>query len=214
MLPIMKIMDPHGTENSQSEAPTIRPIEESNIPAVINLYKLNYGDNFADPRFYDEKWIKRQIYSESMIWLILEEKSQLLASGAIILSHGDYNDQIGEIGRLVVHPKHTGRGLMRHLIDALLDATGSSVEFAFVEPRTTHTTVQGMMERVGYATIGFLPQTFKFGDRRESMMLYANLYGNRRDLRSNKMPQVIPEVKTLAQHALSGSRFAHFSRHF
>ena len=58
--------------------------------------------------------MKRGIYSDNIIWLVIEDEGKILASGAAVLDFGDYNDQIAEIGRLVVDPEESGSGLGRH----------------------------------------------------------------------------------------------------
>jgi len=197
-------MHEYGTSDFRFADPAARHIEEKDIPAVIELFKLNYGDDYAIPEFYDERWVKRGIYSDHIIWLVLEEAGEVIASGACVLDYGDANDQIGELGRLVVHPQRKGRGLGRRIINALLDATDDTVEFAFGEARTVHPLSQGLFEKAGFAPIGFLPQTYTFGERRESFVIYARLYGNGPALRRTAAPpRVIPEVAPLARHVLA-----------
>jgi RimJ/RimL family protein N-acetyltransferase len=193
----------YGTTDFRFRDPAVRLITEDDIPAVIELFRLNYGDDYAIPQFYDERWVKHGIYSDHIIWLVIEEDGEVVASGALILDYGDYNDQIGEIGRLVVHPDRKGRGLGRRIVNALLDATDDTVEFAFGEARTVHPKSQALFEGSGFAAIGFLPQAYAFGEVRESFVLYGNLYGNARLLRRPDPPQVIPEVAALARHALA-----------
>jgi predicted GNAT family N-acyltransferase len=67
--------------------------------------------------------------------------------GAAILNFGDYNDQIAEIGRLVVDPAAGRKGLGRTLFDAV-DASDDRVEFASAR-RTTHVKTQRIFDRVG-----------------------------------------------------------------
>lgn len=196
-------MHEYGTSNFQFADSAARHIKESDIPGVINLFKRNYGDDYAIPEFYDDQWVKRGIYSDHIIWLVLEEEGEVVASGACVLDYGDANDQIGEIGRVVVHPDRKGRGLGKRLVAALLDATDDTVEFAFGEARTVHPLSQMLFERAGFSAVGFLPQTYTFGEARESFVLYAQLYGNGKMLRAKKPPQVISEVAPLARHALS-----------
>jgi RimJ/RimL family protein N-acetyltransferase len=199
-------MHEYGTRGFQFTDASARHIRESDIPAVINLFKLNYGDDYAIPEFYDEHWVKRGIYSDHIIWLVLEEADGVSASGAVVLDYGDYNDQIGEIGRLVVHPERKGRGLGKRLVQALLDATDDTVEFAFGEARTVHPLSQALFEKADFVPIGFLPQAYSFGDARESFVLYAHLYGNGGLLRREQPPEVIPAVVPLAQHVLASMK--------
>ena len=63
-----------------------RPIKEEDIPHVINLFRANYGDDYAIPEFYDPQWVKRGIYSDNIIWLVIEDEGKIVASGACILN--------------------------------------------------------------------------------------------------------------------------------
>lgn len=179
----------------------IREIREEDIEQVIQLFRANYGDDYAIPEFYDPQWVKRGIYSDHIIWLVIEERERIVASGAAILDFGDYNDQIAEIGRLVVDPAESGKGLGRTLLNALVDASDDRVEFAFGEARTTHIKTQKIFDRVGLVPLGFLPMAYLMSWR-ESWVLSGQLFGNGRHLRQVGAAQVIPEVLPLAELAL------------
>jgi RimJ/RimL family protein N-acetyltransferase/CRP-like cAMP-binding protein len=180
---------------------TIRDIREGDIEAVIELFRKNYGDDYAIPEFYDPQWVKRGIYSDHIIWLVDEQDGRIVASGACILNYGDYNDQIGEIGRLVVDPEVGGRGLGRSMLTALVDASDERVEFAFAEARTVHPRTQKIDDRIGLVALGFLPMYYRFGWR-ESLVLSGQLFGNGRTLRRPGSAEVIPAVAPLAELSL------------
>lgn len=180
----------------------VRPIHEEDIEQVIQLFRLNYGDDYAIPEFYDPQWVKRGIYSDNIIWLVIEEEGRVVASGAAILDFGDYNDQIAEIGRLVVNPAYGGRGLGRSLLDALVDASDDRVEFAFGEARTTHSKTQRIFDHVGLVPLGFLPMAYLMSWR-ESWVLSGQLFENGRRMRQTGTAQVIPEVASIAGLSLS-----------
>src|SRR5512142_1408696 len=179
----------------------IREIREEDIEKVIQLFRANYGDDYAIPEFYDPQWVKRGIYSDHIIWLVIEEAGRIVASGAAILDFGDYNDQIAEIGRLVVDPERGGKGLGRKLLDALVDASDDRVEFGFGEARTTHPKTQKIFDHVGLVPVGFLPMAYMM-TYRESWVLSGQLFGNGRALRQVGAAQVIPEVVPIAEVAL------------
>jgi ribosomal protein S18 acetylase RimI-like enzyme len=179
----------------------IRPIREEDIEQVIQLFRLNYGDDYAIPEFYDPLWVKRGIYSDHIIWMVIEEAGQIVASGAAILDFGDYNDQIAEIGRLVVDPNAGGRGLGRQLLDALVDESDNRVEFAFGEARTTHIKTQRLFDRVGLPPLGFLPMMYPIRWR-ESWVLSGQLFNNGRRLRHPGPAHLVPEAVELARLSL------------
>jgi len=175
----------------------IRPIQEEDIEGVINLFRENYGDDYAMPEFYDPQWVKRGIYSDHIIWLVVEDNGAIVASGACILNFGDYNDLIGEIGRVVVDPDTAGKGLGREILTALVDAADQRVEFAFAEARTVHPKTQKINDRIGLVALGFLPLHYKM-KWRESVVLEGQLFGNGRSLRRVGQAEVIPAVAPLA----------------
>lgn len=179
----------------------IRSVTEEDIEAIINLFRLNYGDDYAIPEFYDPMWVKRGIYSDHIIWLVVEDEGRVVASGACILNAGDYNDQIGEIGRIVVDPTAGGKGLGRAMLAALVDASDERVEFAFAEARTTHPKTQKICDHLGLVPLGFLPMAYQMSWR-ESFILSGQLFGNGRVLRDPDEVIVIPEVGTLARMSL------------
>jgi RimJ/RimL family protein N-acetyltransferase len=191
----------------------IRPIREEDIEQVIQLFRLNYGDEYAIPEFYDPQWLKRGIYSDHIIWMVIEDEdptgygTRIVASGAAILDFGDYNDQIAEIGRLVVDPRVGGKGLGRQLLFALVDASDDRVEFAFGEARTTHIKTQRIFDRVGLVPLGFLPMAYRI-KWRESWVLSGQLFNNGRTLRQPETIQVIPSVAPIASLALRNLELA------
>ena len=179
----------------------VRPVQESDIPQVIALFHENYGDSYSMPEFYDPQWVKRGIYSDHIIWLVVEDEGKVVASGAVILNSGDYNDLIGEIGRVVVDPHAAGKGLGGTLLSALVEAADQQVEFTFAEARTVHPKTQKINDHIGLAPLGFLPMHYRM-QWRESLALAGQLHGNGRSLRRAGEAQVIPVVAPLARLSL------------
>lgn len=179
----------------------VRPIQENDIQSVIELFRENYGDDYAMPEFYDPQWVKRGIYSDNIIWLVIEDEGKIAASGACILNFGDYNDLIGEIGRVVVDPDTAGKGLGRAILTALVDAADERVEFTFAEARTVHPKTQKINDRIGLVPLGFLPLHYKM-KWRESVVLDGQLFGNGRTLRRTGQAEVVPAVEPLARLSL------------
>ncbi|MHB8867676.1 MAG: GNAT family N-acetyltransferase [Thermoleophilia bacterium] len=179
----------------------IRPVREDDVEPIIGLFRANYGNDYAIPEFYDPQWVKRGIYSDHIIWLVIEDAGRVVGSGACILDFGDYNDQIGEIGRLVVDPNVGGKGLGKRLLAALVDASDDRVEFGFAEARTVHPKTQRIMDDVEMPPLGFLPQFYRM-EWRESFVLNGQLFGNGRRLRHPGSVDVIPSVEPLARLSL------------
>src|SRR6267378_1158318 len=157
-------MDPlfkaYGSIAFQQKDLAIRYVEERDIPAIANLFRLNYGEGYCHPDVYDGSWVKRSIHSDLTICLVLEEEGMVLSTGSVVLNHGDYNDKSGELARLVVHPWYSGRGVGKRVIDALFKVAENSLEFAIGEARTAHPISQEMLERAAFSLIGFVPQYY------------------------------------------------------
>lgn len=186
----------------------VRPIEERDILHVINLLKLNYGDDYPDPELYDEKWVRCAICNDNVHWRVAEDirNEEILASGAIKLDYGDYDDQLGIIGRLVAHPQRRAGGLLplgSNIVRDLVSEAEKKVECVVSDARTAIRTSQLMVEHAGLRAVGFLPHYKFFKKKPENLVVYTNLYGEGRMLRSEKLPQVIEEVAPLASHVLS-----------
>jgi hypothetical protein len=186
----------------------VRPVEERDIPDIINLLWLNYGEDYPDRELYDGKWVKRAVHNDNVCWLLAENKStkEVLASGAIKLDYGDYDDQLGIIGRLVAHPKRRVSGLLPFgsiIVKELVAEAKKKVECVVSDARTERRTSQIMVEHEGLRAVGFLPGYKFFKRKPEDLIVYTDLYGEGRTLRSVKLPQVIPEVERLARHVLS-----------
>jgi len=196
-------MGMYEAEDFKFKDSTVRFIEEADASAIAHLFKQNYGEGYIDPEVYDGKWVKRCVYNDNIIGLVIEEEKRVIATAALALDYGDYNDQIAEMGRFAVSPEYKGRGLGRRLNKALLDVAGDTIDFLFGTARTMHTHIQSLSERCGFRATGFLPQYYQVQDTRESFIYYATLLGNGRELRSDNTPQIIPEIAPLAQHVLS-----------
>ncbi|HZQ10731.1 MAG TPA: GNAT family N-acetyltransferase [Anaerolineae bacterium] len=180
----------------------VRPIAEEDIQSVINLFRENYGNDYSMPEFYDPNWVKRGVYSDHIIWLVIEDDDgKIVASGACILNFGDYNDLIGEIGRVVVDPDTSGKGLGRMILESIVDAADQRVEFTFAEARTVHPKTQKINDHIGLVPLGFLPLHYKM-KWRESLVLAGQLFGNGRTLRRVGQAEVVPAVAPLAQLSL------------
>jgi GNAT superfamily N-acetyltransferase len=199
-------MDPlfkaYGTERYAARDYAVRMAEELDIPAFADLFRAHYGDSYPCPDVYDGSWIKRSIYSDTTICLVLEDEGEVLATGSVLLNYGDRNDRSAELARLAVAPDRARSGLGRRVIDALFKVAENSVEFVIGESRTAHRITQEMLDNADFNPIGFLPQYLYFADRRESLMAYGKLHGDGALLRCPHPPRIIPEVEGLAGFVL------------
>lgn len=205
--PLM-IMDPlfkaYGTDRYRERDPDIRLAEERDIPAIAELFRSHYGNGYIAQDVYDGGWVKRSIYRDDTICLVLDHSGLVLATGSVVLNYGDRNDRSGEMGRLAVDPDCSRAGYGTRVIDALFKVAENSLEFASVESRTAHVITQEMVEEARFPHIGFAPMLFSVNGRRESVVLYAKLHGAGEFLRSKRPPYLISEAALLANLVLTG----------
>lgn len=178
----------------------IRLASDQDVDALAALYRAVYGDDYPFTCFYDTAWIKRGVYDRTMRWFVAEVEGRVLGSGAVMLTAGDADDQIAEIGRLVVHPDARGKALGTKIVGALTEVADALSDFAFAECRTAHVGSQIIFERLGYSVVGIEPLVYDLGGH-ETTTLVCRLSEGARVLRKAR-PTVIPEAYALASHAL------------
>jgi GNAT superfamily N-acetyltransferase len=179
----------------------IRTIYETDVNDVITIYRTVYGDDFPFQEFYDARWVKKGVYDDDIIWLVADDDGVVVGTAAVMLNAGDADDLIGEFGRLVVDPNCRTRGAGTALVQEQVERVKRSIEWGFAECRSVHKGAQKIYEREGFRAVGFEPLVYKLGDRRESMVLMARLFGNAEKLRRNN-PHVIASVFPLGCQAM------------
>lgn len=180
----------------------MRTIYETDVNDVITIYRTVYGDDFPFQEFYDARWVKKGVYDDNIVWIVADDDDGVVVgTAAVMLNAGHPHDLIGEFGRLVVDPNCRARGTGTTLVQEQVERVKSSIEWGFAECRSIHKGAQKIYEREGFRAIGFEPLVYKLGDRRESMVLMARLFGNAEKLRKNN-PNVIASVFPLGCQAM------------
>ncbi|MFL6332842.1 MAG: GNAT family N-acetyltransferase [Pyrinomonadaceae bacterium] len=211
-------MSSNDSQTSSVQFPdqNIRFVKESDTEAIKKLFESVYKDRkYPFPDVFDGGWVKKCVYNDDIICLVLEENGEVVGTGALVMDVGNYNDQVGELGRFVVRQDRQGHGRGQSIINGLFQAAENNVEFAVGEAKTAHLKSQKLVEKAGFQALGFLPHYLLTGGAGESekekgkndnenFVIYGKLYGNSHALRSNTWPTLIPEIAPLAMHVLEG----------
>jgi CRP-like cAMP-binding protein/GNAT superfamily N-acetyltransferase len=178
----------------------IRVATDADVNAAKSLFIKVYGEDYPFKQFYDAWWLKKAVFDDDTLFLVAEDKGHIVGTISTMLTAGNLSDLIGEFGRLVVGPEAGGRNLGTELFRSALSRVSEVIRFGFAEARTAHLASQKILERSGFAALGFEPLKYKLRDR-ESVVMYGKLFGDMSDLRRNH-PRVIPEVAPLAMSVL------------
>ena len=181
----------------------VREAEERDVPAIADLFRVVYGDDYPYENFLGPDGLKRAIYGDNVLMLVAEdsETEQVLGTGSVVFDIGAHSDLIGEFGRRVVHPDGRGRGVGSAIMGRRCALIENRLHAGVVENRTVHPFSQRISHAHGFAAVGFLPMKHLFR-RRESVALFCRHFGNALALRRNH-PRIVPEVHSLAHLALS-----------
>lgn len=186
----------------QRDGVQVREARDSDVPGIRALFIAIYGEDYPYATFLDAAWLKRSVYTDDVMMLVAVDDAtgQVLGTASVVFDVGAHSDLLGECGRLAVHPDARGRGVGNALMVGRVKAVEDRLHVAVVENRCVHPFSQLISMKHGFAAVGFLPMKHKMRQR-ESVAIYARLFGNAAALRRNH-PRVIPEAGALAQQAL------------
>ncbi len=179
----------------------IKKAEESDIEQIMDLFIRIYGKEYPFKKFYDTMWLTKSIYSDDNLLMVAKEKNQIIGTGSVFLTAGSFSDLIGEFGRLVVDPKHSGKGVGTKLMTNLMDSVSEMIQFGFAECRVVHTGAQKISEHCGFSPTGFEPNKYQLANARESVVFVTKIFKPALSLRRNN-PRVIASIYPIAAKSM------------
>ena len=181
---------------------TIREATDKDVEQIRDIFVQVYGKDYPFKGFYDTEWLKKAVYDDGTLFLVMEMDNKVIASASMMLTSGGLDDMIGEAGRLVAttEKRYRGKGLYTDLIIALLERTRDRVLFLMGEARTPHRGSQKILEELKWIPAGFEPMKYLLGKRRESIVFYFQTQGMAKELRRNN-PHIISEVSVLSTNS-------------
>lgn len=180
----------------------IREARESDVPAIREIFRAVYGDEYPYHGFFDEWWLKRSVFTDDILMLVAEDDSgRAIGTASVVFDVGAHSDLTGEFGRLAVIPDARKTGAGRKLMEARLAYVQNRLHVGIVENRCTHEFSQRISIAHGFAPVGFLPMKHLLKGR-ESVALFARFFGGALGLRKNH-PRIVPEGRAIAALAMS-----------
>ncbi len=86
------------------EQVTVREATEADVARVMEIFTAVYGTEYPYRGFYDERWVKRAVYSDDIIMLVAVDAQEVpLGTASIVFDMGAHSDLLAEFGRLAVH---------------------------------------------------------------------------------------------------------------
>jgi GNAT superfamily N-acetyltransferase len=181
---------------------TVREAAGHDVAAIREIFLATYGNDYTDPRYYDDALLTRLVYSDDSLLLVAEDNDtgQIIGTASVDLEVGAHSDLVGEFCRLAVHPDHRHRGVGGLLLCERLKRVQDRLQVGLVEARAVHPYSLRIAETHQFAVVGFLPERWRLRER-ESLAILIRHFGNALELRNNH-PRIIPEVHALAHMAL------------
>ncbi|MFC2100642.1 cyclic nucleotide-binding domain-containing protein [Bacteroidota bacterium] len=185
----------------------IREARDTDVEQIRDLFVEVYGKDYPFADFYNTEWLKKLVYDDHTLFLVMELDGKIAITCSMNMSVGSMDDMIGEAGRFVASTseKVRGKGLAFELAAKREELAKDRVQFLFSEARTIHPGSQRNLEKLNWVAAGFEPMKYLL-DYRESAVFYIKAQGMASELRRNN-PHVIPEIATLAQTVLKNMNF-------
>ncbi len=168
---VKSIKHPHITElykpeQIKAEEPTgvsytLKAVEPEDAEDIAKLIYRAYGYTYAKEDMYYPDRIKNALErGEKFGVMVRTEKGEAVGYFAVIKST---DSNIGEVGEVVVSPKHRGRGLMTMMMNALIQmAKDRGLLGLFGEAVTVHTISQRVNAKFGFKSTALLLGLFPY----------------------------------------------------
>ncbi|NPA58519.1 MAG: GNAT family N-acetyltransferase [Aquificae bacterium] len=138
----------------------IAPVSEEDAEDIARLIYRAYGYTYPkEDMYYPDRIVKALKEGKKFGVIVRTDRGEAVGYFAVIMST---DSNIGEVGEVVVSPKHRGKGIMKMMMKALIDmAKARGLEGLFGEAVTVHTISQRVNAKFGFKStalvLGFFP---------------------------------------------------------
>ncbi|OOZ18732.1 ribosomal-protein-alanine N-acetyltransferase [Solemya velum gill symbiont] len=139
-----------------------REMTRQDLGAVMKIETIAYKHAWT-------RGVFRDCLQAGYIGIIAEQESSIIGYAMLSAAAGE-----AHLLNICIHPHLQGRGYGRQLLDRLIAiARERSVETLFLEVRASNVVAQQLYLDYGFNEIGFRPNYYPDGDKREDALVYA-----------------------------------------
>lgn len=138
----------------------ISPVSEEDAEDIARLIYRSYGYTYPkEDMYYPDRIVKAVKEGRKFGVIVRTDRGEAVGYFAVIKMP---DSNIGEVGEVVVSPKHRGKGIMKMMMKALIDMARSKGLYGlFGEAVTVHTISQKVNAKYGFKStalvLGFFP---------------------------------------------------------
>lgn len=141
-------------------ASTLRPLEESDLGAVLEIERATFPAPWSSGMFREE------LTAPGRSYLVASDGDSIIAYGGLMVVSSD-----AHVMNLAVAPGHRRRGMATLLLLALIDeALGLGASHLTLEMRVSNGPARALYERFGFSPVGIRPGYY--GDE-DALVMWA-----------------------------------------
>lgn len=178
--------------------PILRLARPKDAEEIVNIYKELYAGTYPYKEMEDFDEVRKMIEDPGIQWIIYQDPSYNIAGCITFVL--DFANKRGYIRGFMLRKQYQRHiDITKAMIGSMLGMLHKYKDMIYtwyVENRTAHAKSQYSMYVCGIAPIGFYPNKDVFCGKVESDLMQI-LYDERalKNLRSGKIPQLIPQVE-------------------
>ncbi|SNZ09567.1 Anti-sigma regulatory factor (Ser/Thr protein kinase) [Persephonella hydrogeniphila] len=149
-----------STEPEKAVGYQISPVTEEDAEDIARLIYRSYGYTYPkEDMYYPDRIVNALRQGKKFGVIVRTDRGEAVGYFAVIMST---DSNIGEVGEVVVFPRHRGKGIMKMMMKALIDmAKNKGLLGLFGEAVTVHTISQKVNAKYGFKStalvLGFFP---------------------------------------------------------
>lgn len=133
----------------------LRPVKEEDSGHVSRLIYRCYGYDYSKEDLYFPSRVERALRHENKFGVMVRTKDEIPVGYFAVIKNRD--SQIGEVGEAVVIKQHRGQGLMKRMLNELIEMSQEKgLVGLYGKAMTVHTISQKVNAKFGFSSTAFI----------------------------------------------------------